>query len=317
MMLCVYCNTSRPMNEAPCPNCGAPSLQVGSIMGNYEATEATSWRGPARPTTGAQWGTQAFPGSPETLQAPKAQNQQQSLLPVPYHPGAGVTGVQGVQQQSLLVIPPGSFAGAALPVPVQAEEAELIYVPPMYTKPRAVIPRYRAISGLLSLLIVSILLCIGTTYYAKATGKLTLIQQALGNIPPPSVKPTSATLPDPPQSVYSPGPATTIINSATTASIIDQTTATARQPGKVFKVGQTFYLTYSVHPKADGAVVIKWYTNGHFYTTVTAPISAKDGPQNGSYPMRYSQPLEGKIELYWSEQGKEQLAITLYFVVRN
>ncbi len=257
-------------------------------MGSYEATEATS-------------------------------------LPVPYQLGVampgmpGIQGLQGGPQQSLLVIPPGSFAGTALPVPVQPEEAELIYVPPMYTKPRAVIPRYRAISGLLSLLIVSILLCIGTTYYAKATGKLTQIQQAIGNIPPPSVKPTSATLPDPPQSVYSPGPAATIINSATTASVIDQTTATARQPGKVFKVGQTFYLTYSVHPKANGAVVIRWYTNGHLYNTVTAPIALKDGPQNGSYPMQYSQPLEGKIELYWSEQGKGdvELAITLYFVVRD
>ena len=39
----------------------------------------------------------------------------------------------------------------------QPEEYEVTYIPPLYTNPRPLIPRYRIISGFLSVLIMGIL----------------------------------------------------------------------------------------------------------------------------------------------------------------
>jgi len=208
---------------------------------------------------------------------------------------------------------------AILPIPMQnlsalvaalPEEAGAIYVPPMYTKPRPVIPRYRAISGLLSVLIVAVLFCVGTGYYVKASGKLTALGQLYGMVPPPNVTPM-ATVPlrDPPTAQQT-GPAYGIINSATTTSRINSQHV-AQQQDTVFKPGQPIYLTYSVqHPKAPGVVGIKWYTNGLFYQSSTTKTI--NGAITGYTEEVYVQPAEGMVELYWNNQ----LAIRLYFVVR-
>src|SRR2546425_2007307 len=178
-MLCTFCNTARLANEAPYPQCCAPSPLIAGANGNYGNMEA-----PMPPP--ALWGSAASPFSntaspfsnvqvsnqvqPVLSQTPQVQQQQQiSTLPVPYQP----------PQQALNTMAPGTFMGgmegnALVPAPMQnlsalvaalPEEAGTIYVAPMYTKPRPIIPRYRAISGLLSVLIVAMLLCVGTGYY--------------------------------------------------------------------------------------------------------------------------------------------------------
>jgi len=194
-------------------------------------------------------------------------------------------------------------------VPAIPDEEGLIFVPPMYTKPRAIIPPYRAISGLISVFIVFALLCTGASFYAKATGKLTFMHQIYGDARPNNINTTQPTTLPIPQTAPSFGPAAVIINSATTASQIDPMTAQPRVPTNQFKVGDTIYLTYSVHPKSPGTVTAKWYTNNNFYQQST-PISIKDAA-SGFIPMQYLQPEEGKVELYWNGQ----LAVTLYFVV--
>jgi len=100
-----------------------------------------------------------------------------------------------------------------------------------------------------------------------------------------------------------------IINSAATASQIDQATAQPRVPTNKFKVGDTIFLTYSVHPKSPGIVTARWFTNNNFYQMSTStPIKEAS---SGYFPMQYLQPAEGKVELYWNGQ----FAITLFFVV--
>jgi hypothetical protein len=181
----------------------------------------------------------------------------------------------------------------------------------MYTKPRPIIPRYRAISGLISVLIVLILFCSGAGYYAQASGKVEMLRQLAGIDRPASLKPTPTTpLPDPKSSPDF-GPAANIINSASTASKIDAQINVVLQPANVFHPGQTIYVTYSVQrPKTPGVVTVKWYTNGLLYSTSqTQPI--KDS-SNGSAEMQFAKPAEGTVELYWNDQ----LAIRLYFVVR-
>ena len=191
------------------------------------------------------------------------------------------------------------------------DQGESVYVPPMYTKPRPIIPRYRAISGLLSVLIVTLLLCTGAGYYAKASGKLNALGQFAGFAPPTNLKPTSTQiLPDAPTAQVT-GPAYNIINSATTTANINSQ-GVATKTDTVFKPNQTIYVTYSVHPlKAPGIVTVKWYTNGAFYQA-NKPSQLISSPMAGRTQAAYAQSAEGKVELYWNDQ----LAVSLFFVVR-
>ncbi len=110
------------------------------------------------------WGTYAVPPMQEQQQNP------QSLLPVPY------TGnVQDGNQQASMQLVPFQQMIPAIP----GEQAETVYVPPMYTKPRPIIPRYRIISGMFSVLIVSLLLCGGGVYYAQSHGTFNALARML------------------------------------------------------------------------------------------------------------------------------------------
>ena len=195
---------------------------------------------------------------------------------------------------------------------------DMIYVPPMYTKPRPMIPRYRAISGLLSVIIVSLLLCAGAGYYAKTSGTLNLVNRFItGGNPPPSIHANSVStvsLPDPPNKIDK-GTAYNIIPSATTTSHLIQNTYIAVQTDKVFRPGEQFALTYSVYPpdKTAGKVVIKWYTNGVLFQTITSDPIQGGGSTSGVIKIEYPEQAEGTVELYWNNQFAQRL----YFVVRN
>src|SRR5258708_34500578 len=91
----------------------------------------------------------------------------------------------------------------------------------MYTRPRPIIPRYRAISGLLSVLIVTLLLCTGAGYYAKASGKLNVLGHFAGFAPPTNLKPTTTQLLPAAPTAQVTGPAYNIIHSATTTAHIN------------------------------------------------------------------------------------------------
>jgi hypothetical protein len=327
-MLCPSCSAFRPTNKAPCPRCKAPSPLVGGTGGGNQARPTQAgWGGPITPASGNEWTNQAPHGSLQgeaydntlwgQVMAPQAvrgsgplqqQQQQPSLLPMPYQHGMGAPSqMPGVMSPNLPAIHTGGEKGSLIPA-IPGEEGA-IYVPPMYTKPRAIIPRYRAISGLISVFIVFALLCTGAGYYAKATGKLTFLHQVYGDARPKNITAAPVTqLPVPPTTPDY-GPASIIINSATTASTIDPATAQPKNPTNQFKVGDTIFLTYSVHPKSPGNVIAKWYTNNNFFQA-SAPIPIADAA-SGYIPMQYLQPEEGKVELYWNDQ----LAIRLYFVV--
>ena len=263
---------------------------------------------------------------PQTLNSNATVQQQQSMLPVPYQPWAGLPDQQQAQflqqQQSLAILPQGASTTALAPASSDASlapgqlhpEETPIYVAPMYTKPRPIIPRYRAISGLLSVLIVSLLLCTGVGLYAKASGKLSFLRVIYGGeIRPKSVKPAPVTTLPAPKLVFQPGPASNIITSASTASNIDLHTAVPLIETTSFKPGETIFLTYSVHPPSPGTVLIKWYTNGLFYES-SPPMEIKNAKDTNGYTvMQFPQPLEGSVELYWNNQ----LGIRLYFVVTN
>ena len=269
------------------------------------------WAGSMGPPADVQMSNQVQQNFPQMAQDQPQVQQPISLLPVPYQPQP---------QQSLLPLPQDQEGNGLIPLPTQnlgallpalAESSGATYVAPMYTKPRPIIPRYRAISGLLSVLIVTILLCTGAGYYAKASGKLSAFSQFTGFTPPQSLKPTPTPLLPNPGTKQVTGPAYGIINSATTTASINAV-GVASQQDTVFKPNQTIYLTYSVQrPKTPGVVVIKWYTNGAFYQA-TRPTQPINEAINGNAQEAYPQPAEGMVELYWNNV----LAIRLFFVVR-
>ena len=318
-MLCTFCNSARLNNGAPCPQCGAPaplaSRMNGSVGAGLEVgtgfPPAAPWEESTASLASIQVGQQFPPVSPQAPQFPFGQQQQQpgSMLPVPYQQQPFNAQQTGPLMGTGLIPIPMQHLGAMIPAP--PEDESIVHVPPMYTKPRAIIPRYRAISGLLSVLIVGLIFCSGAGYYAKASGKLSALSQFYGVVVPANLKPAPPKqLPNPPATVF--GPAYSIINSATTNSRIDPISHASAQSANVFQVNQAIYLTYSVQrPKSPGVVSIKWYTNGVFYQS-PPPIQVNKVAINGYEVQKYVQPEEGSVELYWNNQ----LAIRLYFVVR-
>jgi len=229
----------------------------------------------------------------------------------------------GVQLQTALAanptqVIPLQMINQMLPA-LPETDGGMIYVPPMYTKPRAIIPRYRAISGLLSVIIVSLLACAGVGYYANTSGLTHRMLVVTGIVVPKSIKPTPVPdFPAPEPNVKGQVPAADIIPSAALTINIDPKTGVARQVTNRFQVNQLFYLTYAIAtPKTDGKVIIKWYTNDNVFTTITSdPIAAGSSNKNGSTQMRYGTPATGKVEILWSDQKGDQLAQTLFFVVQ-
>lgn len=238
--------------------------------------------------------------------------QQPSLLPVPYQPQQA-----GIGPQSLMTISPGFPAvqmggdgGALIPAPPSTEPT--VHIPPMYTKPRPIIPRYRAVSGLLSVLIVFGLLCVGAGYYAKVTGRLSFLHQLYGDARQANINANPAGQLPVPSTKPQAGPAFNIIPSATTASRFDTEHAVALDHTNQFRVNQIIYLTYSVHPPSPGSVMFKWYTNSAFYlASDPKAVPGTKGQYIGYVSIQFSQPVEGKVEIYWNNQ----VAVTLFFVV--
>ena len=332
-MICAYCKMVRAEDTAPCTHCGAPSpiqpqnMQVGTVsphvgglLSQQQDSTATpssaSWQAPqalsqwSQASQAQQWSQSSQ--SSAWSQVPQAQPEN-PFLPVPYQGGMGLQ--QFPQPNAMQLMPvPTQDINIALP---QHEEG-VVYVPPMYTKPRPIIPRYRIISGFLSVLIVSLMLCGGAGYYAKASGKLDLVSRVLtgNNSLPANILPTAPALPDPPDTVDIGSPAAyNAIPSATTTSHLIQGTTIAAQTDRIFKPNITFYLTYSVHPPTEGTVTIKWYMNNMqlpYRVIASKPLPAEQN-QTGEVGMVYSAQAEGKVELYWNNQRAQ----TLYFVVRN
>lgn len=346
-MFCNNCRSARPENEAPCPNCGAPSPLLGQFQTRGWGTEgpvSTAWNASAT-SFNSQWNNQnpqysfeapsSYTGQPQiqqenfpnrpmpqqfswgtpTTSANQDQKEQgpQSLLPVPYVNNGQVNNQQGQMQ----LVPFQSQMQLAIP----DAEAESVYVPPMYTKPRPIIPRYRIISGFLSVLIVSLLVCGGSVYLAQSKGLFTPLERLAGAALPPNINVAAGQkIPDPPVPGAVSGTALNIISSATTTMSVDPKSLAPREQDNILPVGTPFYLTFTVKPPKIGYVLIKWYMNGQYYTKTQSdnPIDPKAGAtSNGSVTMTYYVAATGIAEVYWVGKGENPaLGWKLFFSVR-
>lgn len=337
-MLCPSCHNFRPANNAPCATCQAPSpLASNNTFFSSESWQeqqqfGTSgvWGGPD--VSNSDWSTPsgqlafsqsssgqlAFPQSPwqdasdiaaQQLAFPTAAQQSpgQSLLPVPYQ------GQPGPAPQSLMVLPNAFTSGQAnplLPALPDADQEEPVYVAPMYTKPRPLIPRYRAISGLLSVIIVFALLCAGVGYYAQVTGKLVFFQKLMGTYSPPVMASSQQALPVPSmQATVAPG--ANIITSAGISNNIDQKTGNYAKYVNQFTIGELIYLTCNINSNQPGTITVRWYSNNNFYRQEARDVKDPKVQNGAFFQTVYAQATEGKVEIYWNNQ----LQRTLLFVV--
>ncbi len=324
-MLCSYCKMARMANEEPCPNCGAPSplLKISKIddWGTDTRSVSLNNRGGGQDAVsiGNSWSRvepTAWNSSFNAVSLPQTstlneQVKQTAALSVPALRGNKPAAGANLSTVSLHLIPE-QFVEHLLPAPI--EKPEMWHVPPMYTKTRPTTPRYRIISGFLSIMIVSLLLCGGLGYYVKVSGKLDALLQFYntGSLQQGNAGPKMQ-LPDAPDKVDA-GPAYTIIPSATTAKSIDANNF-APTAERAFAVNQPFFLTYSVQsPQGQsGKVMVKWYANNELLRSISSDKVIQGGTwESGSVKMIYSLSTEGTVEIYWNEQ----LAQRLYFVVR-
>ena len=107
--------------------------------------------------------------------------EQQSLLPVPYEPGMALQSAERQSTISLQLVPDHAIQHLLIP---QQEAAATVYVAPMYTKPRPIVPKYRVVSGLLSIIIMALVVCAGAGYYAQTQGVLAKAAQFMTGTPP-------------------------------------------------------------------------------------------------------------------------------------
>lgn len=109
----------------------------------------------------------------------------------------------------------------------------------------------------------------------------------------------------------------------TSVALSDNTNLTTQtSPVQHFAVGQTVWLVLNVGKMKGpaGILSIKWYENDHLYATSTRDFQTAKGQAIASaskaIPVRehqvFTQPGNGKVELYWNDQ----LVKTLYFVVK-
>ena len=280
-MLCPSCKNFRPANNAPCPACQAASPLMSNAWGEQQFTSSGPWNEQQLASSGS-WGGPvtndgydgadqfAFPASPwqdssnaaQQLAFPTAAQQdssfwsqtsgadhstgkrasEQSLLPVPYQEQLSPDAQMLMAMQRPFPPLNQGFNPLVPALPGENQDGP-IYVPPMYTKPRPIIPRYRAISGLISMLVVFGILCSGAGYYAQVTGKLTFFEKILGVYSPPAIASTGKMLAVPPLQQTA-GPAANNITSA----VISNSKNTDPQHGTVanevnqFMVGDTIYL---------------------------------------------------------------------------
>ena len=188
-----------------------------------------------------------------------------------------------------------------------------VYIAPMYTKPRPIIPRYRAISGLISVLVIFSVVCGVTGYFAWHQP---FVQKFLGTYTPPKINAAQSTLQVPSVQI-TPGPAQSIIPSAALGTSIDPASNQVPVFVNQFTVNQTFYLSCSVNATKAGMVLTKWFTDGNLYLTFPSKQVAANTSQTAAFPITYRLPAEGRVEVYWTDVngGNPELAMTLLFVV--
>jgi|GEM_PF-528026 len=253
----------------------------------------------------AFWSQNLGTGDGQGSQAGK----QMSL--VPYEPPASFNA------QALMPMPNGfptlspNVRAVNSLLPALPDQEEPVYIPPLYTKPRPIIPRYRAVSGMLSVLIVFTLLCGGAGYFAQVTGKLTPLEKFLGFYNAPAMTTGQQALPVP-STEQTPGPANNIVYSVGLGTSVDKNSGQVTTYVNQFTVEQTIHIVCSLNITAPGTLKVKWYTNNNYDTSsVQTTPPNKTGSYTAGFTIAFATPAQVRADVYWNDK----LADTLFLVV--
>lgn len=245
----------------------------------------------------------------QTESSPDGKDGPPSLLPVPYQDPSAPNA------QALMVMPAGfptlspNVQAVNSMLPALPDQEAPVYVPPMYTKPRPIIPRYRAVSGLLSVIIVLTLLCGGAGYFAQVTGKLAPLERFFGVYNPPAVGVASHNLPVPSMQ-QTPGPGNKVITSVGLGKSVDPNSHLVPVYENTFAVGEQVWIACDINNNEAGTVTVKWYTNGNFDSQQPKAVAAKQTVIVDFF-ISFGTPAEGRADIYWNND----LAETVLFVI--
>lgn len=195
-------------------------------------------------------------------------------------------------------------------LPALPDQEAPVFVPPMYTKPRPIIPRYRAISGLISMVIVIALLCGGAGYFAQVTGRLAPLEHFFGFSNLPSAIGSVANKLPVPSVQQTPGPGNNVITSVGLGASIDSQSHQVPVYTNQFEAGQTIYLACSVNTTNAGVITVKWFTNGSLDATQPQNVLPKT-TGIADFHISFGTPTEGRADIYWNND----LAESVLFVV--
>ena len=373
-LFCTYCRSERLANESPCPNCGAPSPLVDgslpdassqqgidhSVQNEIEVPQlsfddslppfisANGFTPLPQPPAISFDADPQYPNNMSTqhlnpLQTDASNANASPHALVPYQPETPPS--QGQTTMSLQLIPEHMVEHL---LPAQSQQAQVdtqdvVRIPSFYKSERLVVPRKHILGGLVSIIIVSLLLCVGASYLIKANGTWDRLVQFINPAPPASLHTTSAPQLPEPTVTYEKGDASDTIPSAVLTDDFNQQDAVVRQEAHDFQKGQMFFLVCSGLPAGlKGTLGFKWYMNALDYTdsnyqlapdakdanklvitllpsasaskgTIVKTIDAGAGTTGTiDLSMQYLQSAEGYVEVYWNNK----LAWRLYFVVR-
>lgn len=332
-MECDQCGAPRP-RMGPCPECGAPPPRLGA-RGTAGGSGARGRSQPggssgSRRTSGTNWGGGGGGGllSRDSGSRRRGQGSGDSWDDeyadyggAPGRSGAGRFGsgdYGGVDPSRALVpqydeaMPPSAEGGmmAGLPGFPQTDEEERAiglrrpaYIPATEPRRKKKLSSGRVISGVLSILVVSVGVCGGLGFL----GQQRLAQMFTGPLRSFIASPTVDLSQIPVTPVSTPGPSSKFVVSAVTAQAKDPQNNPIDVTSQ-FTVNSTVYVVVKIlgaSQTTSNTLTCRWFLNGVDYNlkqdTSTTIAPNKASGYNGYCGLTYYQTGVGMVKIYWNK----------------
>lgn len=332
-MECDQCGAPR-QRTGLCPECGAPPPRLASRGG----PGGSGARGFSQPGSGARGASGAnFPpsrsgggllsrnsGAPRRGQSGDSWDDEYASYgnPSPSRSGGRYTSGEygGVdpsralvtQQQYNEVMPPAAEGQLMMGFPQTDEEERAIgmrrpaYIPATEPKRKRKLNSGRVVSGMLSILLVTVGVCGGLGFLAQKQ-----IQRFTGPLNITAAQPTVDMSQVPATPVSTPGPASKVVVSVVTAHGIDNK-YNPEDESSVFNVNSMVYVVANIvgaSQTTTNTFSCVWYINGVNYQLKTAKQTSLP-PGNASNfhaycALPYYQPGVGMVKVYWNRPATD------------
>lgn len=334
-MECDNCGAPR-LRTGPCPECGAPpprfSTRGGGGSGVRGRSQPGSGSSGSRRGSGADWGggsggglMSRGPGGRRPGSGDSWDDENYNYAPASnsrpgYRSNSGEYG--GVDPSRALApqygepMPPSAEGGlmGALPGFPQTDEEERAigmrrpaYIPATGPKRKRRLSSGRVISGMLSILLVTVGVCAGLGFL----GQRQLSRVLIGPLHIVAASPTVDVSQIPSKPVSTPGPSAKIVTSAVTAHGIDNN-YNAVDISSYFQVNSTVYVVANIvgaSQKTTNTLSCVWYLDGINYKLKSGTESplppSKTSNFHGYCALPYYQTGVGMVRIYWNRPASD------------